>query len=46
MEAPSVKAGAAPAGGMPRRLAVRASKRYGAFGVILMVLGVAALIFG
>ena len=27
-------------------LAVRASKRYGAFGVILMVLGVAALIFG
>ena len=27
-------------------MAVRASKRYGAFGVILMVLGVAALIFG
>lgn len=27
-------------------LAVRASKRYGAFGVILMVLGVAALIYG
>ena len=27
-------------------MAVRASKRYGAFGVILMVLGVAALLFG